>query len=338
MSELSWDESDESLGQGVHRLALPLQGDALKAVNVYVIESDDGLTLIDSGWDDEDSREVLARGLRRLSFELGDVCRVLVTHLHGDHLGQATHIARTVGSEVSIGDDERSSLASFIADPQATIEERLARLQMAGAEALLPELRADPQDLAVDWDMPQRYLRDRDIVRAGDRELHVVHTPGHTKGHVCFHEPTTGWLFSGDHVLPHITPSIGFEPKPTDHSLHDFLSSLARVRRLPVERVLPAHGSVFNDLPGRVDELAGHHEQRLDDTLRALAGGAETAYEVAQVLRWTRRLRGFGDLNLFNRMLATLETLAHLELLDSQGRALRTDEEVARFAPLVDVE
>lgn len=332
MPDVSWDESDESLGQGVHRLALPLPGDALKAVNVYVIESDDGLTLIDSGWDDEHSREVLASGLRRLSFKLGDVRRVLVTHLHGDHLGQATHIARTVGSEVSIGDDERATLAFFIADPQATVEARLARLQMAGAEALLPELRADPPDLAVDWDMPQRYLRDRDIVRAGDRELQVVHTPGHTKGHVCFHEPATGWLFSGDHVLPHITPSIGFEPRPTDHSLHDFLSSLARVRRLSIDRVLPAHGPVFTDLPGRVDELTGHHEGRLAETLRALAGGAETAYEVAQVLRWTRRLRAFGDLDLFNQMLATLETLAHLELLDSRGRASRTDEDVARFA------
>lgn len=334
MPEARWDESDEVLGDGIYRLALPLPGDALRAVNVYVIESDDGLTLVDSGWEDASSRERLAKGLAELSFDLADVRRVLVTHLHGDHLGQATYIARTVGAEVALGEEERETLAWFIDDPTRTVDERLARLHRAGAEALLPELRANRPDLSVDWDMPSRYLRDTETVRVGDRELQVIATPGHTKGHMCFLEQQTGLLFSGDHVLPHITPSIGFEPKPTDRSLHDFLSSLARVRNLEVRRVLPAHGPVFDGLAERVDELSQHHDQRLVESLEALHGGAETPYEVAEAMRWTRRRVPFADLSLFNRMLATLETWAHLELLDSQGRVDRHGHEVVRFEPV----
>ncbi|MTV27714.1 MBL fold metallo-hydrolase [Nitriliruptoraceae bacterium ZYF776] len=331
MADQRWDQTNETLGEGLHRLALPLPGDALKAVNVYVIESNDGLTLIDAGWDDEGSRQALQTGLTELGFELGDVRRVLVTHLHGDHYGQGTYLARTAGSQVALGEHERESLTWFIGNPRGTIEERHARLHVAGAEEMLPELRASEPDLSVDWDLPARYLRDAEVIEAGDRRLEIVHTPGHTKGHVCFHEREAGWLFSGDHVLPHITPSIGFEPKPTDHSLADFLSSLSRVRDLPAARVLPAHGPVFDDLEGRIDELASHHEVRLEASLEALTRGAETAYEVARLLPWTRRERRFEELNLFNRMLATLETLAHLELLASQGRASRTGDDVARF-------
>lgn len=331
MADARWDETDEELKAGVHRIPLPLPGDALRAVNVYALESDDGLTLIDSGWDDVGTREALAAGLGRLSFELGDVRRVLVTHLHGDHLGQSTYISRTVGAEVSLGAGEKDSLEFFVANPQGSLEERFARLHMAGAEPLLPELRANAPDLSVDWDMPQRYLHDAEVVQAGSRELRVLLTPGHTKGHVCFFEEATGLLFSGDHVLPHITPSIGFEPKPTTYALADFLDSLAAVRNLRAQQVLPAHGPVFEDLPGRVDELSEHHEQRLHESLLALATGAATPFEVAQVLRWTRRLVPFAELNLFNQMLATLETLAHLELLRSQGKVVRQDDPVWQF-------
>jgi glyoxylase-like metal-dependent hydrolase (beta-lactamase superfamily II) len=143
-------------------------------------------------------------------------------------------------------------------------------------------------------------------------------------------------LFPGDHVLPHITPSIGFEPYPAATALADFLHSLAKVRALPARLVLPAHGPVFTDLAARVDALAVHHETRLVQCLAAIPpDGSATALDVARQLPWTRRERPYDQLNLFNRMLAVWETLAHLELLDSRGAVRCTEVDgVWRFSQL----
>jgi glyoxylase-like metal-dependent hydrolase (beta-lactamase superfamily II) len=145
--------------------------------------------------------------------------------------------------------------------------------------------------------------------------LLALPTPGHTQGHVVFLDERAGVLFAGDHVLPHITPSIGFEPVPGRLPLGDYLESLRLVRSYPDLRLLPAHGPIAPSVHARVDELLAHHEDRLAESLEAIRDGAGTAYEAARRLGWTRRHRRFDDLDLFNQTLATGETAAHLELL-----------------------
>ena len=88
----------------------------------------------------------------------------------------------------------------------------------------------------------------------GDRTLRVVATPGHTQGHVVFRDEAAGLLFAGDHVLPHITPSIGFEAVPVELALGHYLRSLRLVREMPDMRLLPAHGPVRPSVHDRVDE------------------------------------------------------------------------------------
>jgi glyoxylase-like metal-dependent hydrolase (beta-lactamase superfamily II) len=149
-------------------------------------------------------------------------------------------------------------------------------------------------------------------------------TPGHTRGHIVYHDPEHRLLFAGDHVLPHITPSLGFEPFTDGRALELFLSSLAVVRELPVGRVLPGHGPVFDDLAGRVDELVAHHRRRLQTCVSVISDeGARSASAVASRLRWTSRDRQFSELDPFNRMLAVTETVTHLELLVRSGRLVR---------------
>jgi glyoxylase-like metal-dependent hydrolase (beta-lactamase superfamily II) len=135
-----------------------------------------------------------------------------------------------------------------------------------------------------------------------------------------FADAAAGLLFAGDHVLPHITPSIGFEPVAARLPLRDYLGSLRLVRALPDMRLLPAHGPVTASAHTRIDELLAHHAGRLDRCAAAVAGGAATAWDVARALAWTRRGRHFGELDPFNQMLAVIETRAHLELLVAQGR------------------
>jgi glyoxylase-like metal-dependent hydrolase (beta-lactamase superfamily II) len=152
-----------------------------------------------------------------------------------------------------------------------------------------------------------------------------VHTPGHTPGHFVFADRQARLLFAGDHVLPTITPSIGFvAPAPVD-PLGAFLRSLTKVRALPDLRLLPAHGPVAPSSHQRVDELLAHHGHRLEQSLAVLAAGPATARRVAAGLPWTRHERAYDELDTQNQGMAAMETKAHLDLLVARGQATAAD-------------
>lgn len=312
---------------GVHRIPLPLPNDALKAVNVYALVGSDGLDLVDSGWALANARDTLADALASLGHQLGDVRRFLITHVHRDHYTQAVALRREFGMRVSLGVDERASLEESMRPDRLPMEAQLTRLASLGAghlvDLLTDRFRSTPSLEEPIWEHPDDWLQPRTTLSAGGRTLEVVPTPGHTRGHVVFHDTDERLLFAGDHVLPTITPSIGFEPVLSPTPLADFLGSLARVRSRSDALLLPAHGPVAPSAHARVDELVAHHGQRLDQTEDAVLRGSSNPFEVAGVLRWTRRENQLADLDPFNRMLAVLETTAHLDLLVAQGR-LRT--------------
>jgi glyoxylase-like metal-dependent hydrolase (beta-lactamase superfamily II) len=131
-------------------------------------------------------------------------------------------------------------------------------------------------------------------------------------------------MFAGDHVLPRITPSIGFEQAPDTLPLGAYLDSLRLVRALPDRLLLPAHGPVSPSVHARVDELVDHHDVRLRQMHELVDQGASTADETARRMLWTRRGRRFDELDLLSRCLAVTETLAHLDVLAATGRLQRT--------------
>jgi glyoxylase-like metal-dependent hydrolase (beta-lactamase superfamily II) len=171
------------------------------------------------------------------------------------------------------------------------------------------------------WEAPDRWLGAGNV-GFGAGELKVVPTPGHTKGHVVFLDERRGLLFAGDHVLPHITPSIGFElAEAGGRPLADYLDSLRLMTRYADTRLLPAHGPVADSAHTRVAELLAHHDDRLARSLAALGDEALDAHAVARRLAWTRRAVPFGELSAFNQMLAINETAAHLDVLVLEGLA-----------------
>jgi glyoxylase-like metal-dependent hydrolase (beta-lactamase superfamily II) len=176
----------------------------------------------------------------------------------------------------------------------------------------------------ADWEDPDRWVADGTDLDLRTRTLRAVHTPGHTLGHLVYHDAASEIMFAGDHVLPHITPSIGFEPAGNRMALRDYLSSLARTLALPDARLLPAHGPVTGSTHERVNELLAHHDTRLAETLDAVRAGHATPLEVAKAIKWTRRQRLFDDLDLFAQIQAVNETAAHLEVLLTRGQATRT--------------
>lgn len=310
---------------GIHRIPLPLPMDGLKAINVYVLEADDGLTLIDGGWAIPVARELLEKSLKSVGYGFGDITQFLVTHVHRDHYTMASVLGGEYDVPVSLGRDEQPALELLNRVHELTESPFLEVLAGAGAREVGEKWVAlDPgqlPDLAM-WRMPDVWLDGDHTIDIGSRALDAVHTPGHTPGHFVFADRADELLFAGDHVLPTITPSIGFTVPPADQPLGEFMASLTKVRELPDLQILPAHGPVAASSHARVDELLEHHEERLGHCLASVRRrGTATAFDVAHDLGWTRHERAYDDLDLFNQGMAAMETKAHLDLLVARGQA-----------------
>jgi glyoxylase-like metal-dependent hydrolase (beta-lactamase superfamily II) len=318
----------EDLGGGVHRIPLPLPLDGLKAVNVYAIADPGGVDLIDAGIALVPAREQLAAGLRQIGYELGDVRNFFVTHIHIDHYSLAVELRKTFHNVISLGEEERANLVATreMVNGRGNRFFGIDGLRRLGALELVTELSAQHRQppAIVDWEDPDRWLADGTDLDLRTRTLRAVHTPGHTRGHLVYHDAAAQLMFAGDHVLPHITPSIGFEPAGNRMALSDYLGSLARMLALPDAQLLPAHGPVADSTHERVHELLAHHDTRLAETLGAVQAGHATAFEAAKAIKWTRRHREFADLDLFSQVMSVNETAAHLEVLAMRGQVIHS--------------
>ena len=326
----AWAEPEvEDLGGGVYRIPLPLPLHGLRAVNVYAITDPGGVDLINAGIALVPAREQLTAGLRQIGYELGDIRNFFVTHIHIDHYTLAVELRRSFRSLVSLGEEERANLIAT----KELISGDHTRNKIFGSESLrrlgAPNLADELAELdrhgpaIVDWEEPDRWVTDGTDLDLRTRTLRAVHTPGHTRGHLIYHDAAARIVFAGDHVLPLITPSIGFEPAGNRMALRDYLRSLARTLALPDARLLPAHGPVTGSVHDRVNELLAHHDLRLAEIHQAVLAGHATPYEVAKAIKWTRRQRLFGDLDLFSQVMSINETAAHLEVLAIRGQVTR---------------
>ncbi len=331
------NEGAWKVAEGIYRIPLPLPMDALKAVNVYAIEGDDGLTLIDGGWAIPLARDLLDKSLRSIGFGFGDILRFLVTHVHRDHYTMASALGGEFGSDVALGIEEKPALDLLLSADLLTESPFSAVLRTAGALELAEMWNSGEKDVPdpLHWAHPKTWIEGDRTFQVGRRELDAVHTPGHTPGHYVFADRAEGVLFSGDHVLPTITPSIGFTVPATDQPLCDFMASLARVRSLPDLRILPAHGPVAPSSYQRVDELLAFHESRLDQCRTSMGErGRVTSLAVARDLGWTRHEHAFETLDEFSQGMAAMETKAHMDVLVARGLATATDDpEGVIYAP-----
>jgi glyoxylase-like metal-dependent hydrolase (beta-lactamase superfamily II) len=325
-----------TVAPGVYRIPLPLP-DELRAVNAYALEGEEGFTFIDSGLVLDGARDRLEQAMKQLGAGLGDVRRFLVTHVHRDHYTQAIAVRRDFGTRVALGVGERASL-DVVSNPASVVyREQLDDLRANGAVAVAEAVAAVlPEETLphTAWEAPDEWIETGALLSAGGRRLEARATPGHTQGHLVYLDRDAMMMFAGDHVLPHITPSIGLEPRPGRSPLADYLGSLREVRSLPDSRLLPAHGPVTASTHERIDQLLDHHDVRLRFTADAVAHGAATAFDVSNILRWTRRERHFRELPPFHQMLAVIETVWHLRLLETRGQVIAQEQDdVIHYRP-----
>jgi len=317
----------QGLGDGIHRVAVPLPFPAPSSVNVYVFEGSAGLTLLDVGVRDERGHEALASALESGGFALTDVTRIIGSHLHVDHIGGAKRLVEELGAELIMHDSTPGSLPWY--NDWST---RTARF------AVFAQSHGAPPDvvdkLAHGWTRPEWYdvaLPPTHPVAEGDhieleagRVLDVVYTPGHQENHIALVDARTGIWFSGDHILPRISPFI---PHVTDgiDTLGAYLDSVDRVADAEAGLMLPGHGAAIDHGEARARQIQAHHARRLQDVLDELQEGPLTGWDVM-----TRIFRP--NLSIAQQRLAIQETLAHIEHLRRRNRVVaRQDSGVFQF-------
>ena len=313
---------------GVHQLKVPIPGNSLGFLNAYLIKTNDGSMLIDTGWNTEESYSELIRQLGEAGVTLMDLRYIAITHAHPDHFGLVGRLAPQTSAHLVIHRIEQSFLDSRYVHYEQLLEEMDHWLQINGVpDAGRPALqRASLEVLGlVAVAMPDMLVSGGEHLKLGDFELEMILTPGHSPGHLCFYEPDKKLLFSGDHVLPHITPNVSMNVQSEKNPLQDYLDALKRVGGLPVNLVLPAHGDIFCDLGGRVAEILEHHEKRSREMLQVFAGEPRTAFQVASHVRWGSDGKRWDDLPSLHKRWAVTETLAHLEMLSAQGILGKTE-------------
>jgi glyoxylase-like metal-dependent hydrolase (beta-lactamase superfamily II) len=302
---------------------------------VYAFELPDGVAVVDTGWSTDEAWDALSEGLRVAGFGITDVRAALITHIHPDHYGLAGRLRDASGAWVALHPADAALIpARYGADIETLLTHMRDLLRSCGVPAaVVAELSGASMGIRefVALAQPDVLLEDRGELRLAGWDLVALHTPGHSPGHVCFYERTQKLLISGDHVLPRISPNISVHAQQQGNPLAEFLDALRRVRALDVDEVLPAHEWRFRGLQERVDQILHHHAARLDETDAALRAGAGlTCWEATMRLSWSR---GWEQLQGFMRRAAVGETLAHLVLLESTGRARRERGDPVRWFP-----
>ncbi|MFA5890153.1 MAG: MBL fold metallo-hydrolase [Actinomycetota bacterium] len=288
---------------------------AVGDVNVYLIRSEP-LTLIDTGTATLPAENALKLAFAREGLFLEALRRVVITHAHADHYGLAARIAELSGAELFIG-----------ADDVVKVQEGTIWLDMDHIllDAGIPyefilEMRKHESEVRKIHPRLQEVkpLAEGDVLEFEDLTLQVGKFPGHTGGHICLYEPNTGTMFSGDTLLPSITPNPLWEPDPNEpdgrrKSLVQYMESLTRLESMDLRLVYPGHGAPITDAPALLASYRVHHARRADRIASMLGPEGATAFQLARKMYAGRPPE--------DQFLATSEIIAHLDVLIAQGRA-----------------
>lgn len=297
----------------IYKIELPIPF-PLKSMNVYFID-DSPRTLVDAGIKTEVSFETLKKGLETIGVGLNSIERILITHGHIDHYGQAKRLSSLSGAPIYIHSKEYGRIRSFIHSlgfiksillrngaPETLVNEAIHYMESA-------QIMADSLDEAF-------FLDDGDSILFKSMTWKTIHCPGHSPGLICFHWPEKKILFTGDHLLKEITPNPilnvpEYRPPFRYPSLKDYLNSLEKIEGLGLSLLLPAHGEEIHDVKALIQKIFTHHKGRMDRILFSLSKKAKTPFQIAMDL--------FPGVPPFEVFLGISEAVGHLDILKEKG-------------------
>jgi glyoxylase-like metal-dependent hydrolase (beta-lactamase superfamily II) len=304
---------------GVRWLSMPLPFQ-LDHINLWLLGDGDGYTVVDTGIGDAQTRGLWQKILDR------KVGRVVLTHYHPDHAGNADWLCRRDGAQMWTTQGEyltahavRSSSAGYTAD---------AVLAVFGANGLdaerlksMASMRGNNRYAQLVPEFPHVYRRiiEGDRIQIGGHEWQAIVGHGHAPEHLSLYSEKLNTVIAGDMLLSTISTNVSvWSIDPDGDPLRLFLDSIARYRALPADvLVLPSHGKPFRGAHTRVAELEKHHREKFELLENALRGRPQSAGDVLGALFPKRRL------DAHQTFFAMGEAIAHLHYLYYAGRATR---------------
>jgi len=310
------------------RFSLPMKG--LNHINLWALKDKDEWVIIDTGIGNRDSKAVWTDHFDKL-MEGRPVNRVIVTHLHPDHVGLAGWISRKFGAPLLMTRGEYFLCRILAADTgKAAPQEGLIFYKKAGyneEQLELYKMRFGGFGKAI-TPLPNSFDRlvEGQTIQIGTHKWEVIIGSGHSPEHACLYSRELNICFSGDQILPNISSNVSVWPtEPEANPLENWINSCKKLKDILPEDVLicPAHGIPFRGAHKRLSKLIEHHEKALA-RLYEFCKTPRMATEVYSVL--FRR-----EINDGNRIMAVGESVAHLNCLKERGLISRRLNDAGQF-------
>lgn len=303
------------VGPGIFWVRMPLPI-SLNHINLWMLEEQDGWTLVDTGMATEDTK-ALWEEIFSTHLNSKPVKQVIVTHMHFDHLGLAGWLVEKWGATLCMSRTEYLSSRVIINEiksdpPEATV----AFFRAAGVEeSILDEFKVrfnNRSDFVSPLPSHYKRLTDNQVLQIGSLQWTVIIVEGHSPEHICLHCKSLNIMIAGDQILPRISPNISVRPdEPRANPLHNFLRSCESLKnRLNKDvLILPSHGDPFYGVHLRLQYMINEHKKGLQDLLEFCSQPRSVA-EVFPILFKSK-------INIGNMVIAVGEAVANLNYLVS---------------------
>lgn len=226
--------------------------------HAYLVLGQDQAALIDTGLGILDISEIV-RSLTDLPI------LVITTHVHWDHIGSHGKFKTLAVHEI-----EKPFLEDWFPIPK-----EMVMMGLCGQPCAFPD-GFDPHHYRVFHGAVTRVLHDGDGINIGGRMLRVIHTPGHSPGHICLYEAGKRYLYTGDLIYQGKLDAFYFSTSP-----RDFASSVARIAALPVSRILPGHNTL--DIKPKLIQQVHQAFQELETNQQLMHGSGIHDFEDFQI-------------------------------------------------------
>lgn len=311
------------IADGIYSLVIPTRFGV--KINVSIFISEYGIDTIDIGPNDNVAFDELQKDFKALHLNIKNVKNIYITHAHEDHSGMSEFFYDNFGTSVHMNEDDRVFYNWNKIDMCNLLINVVDNLTKFG----VPDRSRDDIISYISNDFPIHQkifkaftsLNNIKVARIGNHVAKVIYAPGHTPGSTCYYFKKDKLLFSGDTILPRITPNPGtivlmemisknitLEKNP----LRDFINSLYMIKSVGADTLIPGHGDVISMTDRLIDRYILHHERILNNIIKALGSNSATCFELSKFI-----YSKIGDHDL---LLQILEMEAHLRYLISFGK------------------
>jgi|Deesub1362A_J573_1020465.scaffolds.fasta_scaffold00575_18 glyoxylase-like metal-dependent hydrolase (beta-lactamase superfamily II) len=299
----------------INRIIIDLPLDSPKFSAIYVIG--EANVVVDAGYINDISARKIEEGISDMGFNLQDLS-FLITHHHIDHIGLP--IWKEVKSwmhPLEIAFLKLYTEPTYFARPYM----EWMRKYDIGIELVQPLINFfyTPSKKIKTHASPKIEVKSIHPLEDGEMfsKLKVIHTPGHSPGHLCFYVPEEKIIFSGDLVLSLTTTHVGYYPGYTADPVGDQIKSLKKLLNYEIDVVYPAHEEIIRNPEKRINELIEHYSKRLEEVLFTVDEPMKVV-EIASKVQWSGGT--FDELSGWSKLLAVSETLAFLKHLVNEGK------------------